>query len=92
MCNLLTRPAVQKCIWKALKDEYKTSVDDGTSLREQSGLGADDEEIRTNMYDVVNNAVEAEGCRLTAFGAHDLVGCTTVGDIVTGVLNDILSH
>ncbi|MEY2580082.1 MAG: hypothetical protein QOI49_2906 [Verrucomicrobiota bacterium] len=44
------------------------------------------------MYDVVNDAVKAEGCRLTAFGPHDLVGCTTVGDIVTGVLKDIMSH
>jgi hypothetical protein len=94
MCTLLTRKAVQKCLWKALNDEYEpeSPVDDETSLREQSGLGADDEEIGANMYDVVNDAVKAEGCRLTAFGPHDLVGCTTVGDIVTGVLKDIMSH
>lgn len=94
MCTLLTRPAVQKCVWKALNDEYEpeSPVDDDTSLREQSGLGVDDEEIRTNMYDVVNDAVKAAGCRLTAFGPHDLVGCTNVGDIVSGVFNDILSH
>jgi hypothetical protein len=91
-CTLLTKKAVQKCIWKALKDEYKLEVDDDTSLRDRSALALDDEEIRTNTYEVIRDAVIAKGCALTTFGPDELVGCTTVGDIVTAVTDDILSN
>jgi hypothetical protein len=91
-CTLLTQKAVQKCTWKALKDEYKLDVTNDTSLRDRSGLALDDEEIRTNTYEVVRDAVIAKGCALTAFGPDQMVDCATVGDIVKAVTDDILSN
>ena len=91
-CTLLTKNAVEKCIWAALNDEYSANVDNDTSLRARSGLALDDTEIQDNTYDVIEKAVVAKRCKLTDFGVSQLLACETVGDIVTKVLADILGH
>jgi hypothetical protein len=91
-CTLLTPSAVRECIWQAINAEYKTQVNDATSLGDPSGLGLDETEIRDNLYEVIKNAVEAKGCQLTQFAPDDLLGCKTVGDIVKRVGKDLLSN
>jgi hypothetical protein len=93
MCTLFNRPAVQKCIWAALNEEYNANVKDDTSLRNRTkGLGLDDTEIRNNTYDVITKAVKDKGCRLTKLTPAGLARCKSVGDVVDAVTDDILSN